>query len=182
MDYHSEFALQSLLFISRMAASGDYETPLRLGIRPDQVEKILSLNAEEIYEIAAINKVQFYQLSFDSESLDTAFDLCSQHIQQRQQIILMLKAGASLPVMKQLYGLTSADLARFRKYLNLPSVNGRPTLRLWINGNRIWDSWKNTQLENLSVAESLLYVHHKTQLKINAIWPLIQEWFIDSSH
>ena len=179
MDYHSEFALQSLLFISRMAANGDYETPLRLGIRPDQVEKILSLNAQEIYEMAAISKVQFYKLTFDSESLDMAFDICSQHIQQRQQIIQLLKAGASLPVMKQLYGLTSVDLARIRKHLNLPSVNGRPMHPSEADQYRIWESWKNTQLENLSIAESLLFVHQQTQLKINAIWPLIQEWFID---
>lgn len=181
MDYHSEFTLQSLLFVSRMAANGDYETPRRLGIRPDQVEKILSLNAQEMYEIASISKVKFYQLTFDSQGLDTAFNLCSQHIQQRRQIIQLLNAGASLPVMKQLFGLTSTDLARIRKNLNLPSINGRPMLPSEADQYRIWESWKSTQLENLSTAERLLFVHQQTHIKINAIWPLIQEWFIDGS-
>lgn len=177
MDHHADFALQSLLFVSSLVAEGDYETLLRIGIRGDQLEKILALNIQEIHEIASISKASFIDISFDSNFLDTAIDLCDQRIKQRNQIYQMLKAGASLPAMNQLFGLTSADLANLRKFLNLPKVNGRPMLPSEADQARIWEIWKNTLTENLSIAERLLLIHQQTHVKINAIWPLVQDWF-----
>ena len=177
MNYQAEFALHTLMFVSRMAAEGDYETPHRLGLRNDQVEKILALSAHEIHEIASTSKAGYMRITFDSEALDTAMMICGRRIRQRELIVQMLNAGASFPVMRALFGLTSADTAGFRKYLNLPKADGRPSIPSEAEQARIWELWKDTEQEPLSIAERLLYIHQQTEVKISAIWPLIQEWF-----
>ena len=179
MNYQAEFALQTLMFVSRMAASGDYETPHRLGIRNDQLEKLLCLSAQEIHEMASISKACFVQLSIDPQILDTAMTICSQRIQQRQLMIQMLKAGASFPVLKHFFGLSGTEYTHYRKYLALPKADGRPTLPNEAEQAQIWQLWKSCQDEQLSIPERLLWVNQQTQIKINAIWPLIQEWFAD---
>jgi hypothetical protein len=177
MNYHAEFALHTLMFVSRMAADGDFDTPHQLGLRTDQIEKIMTLSTQEIHEMAATTKARYLRILFDADALDTAMQVCAQRIRQRQLILQLLTAGASLPVMRTLFGFTSADTAQYRKYLNLPKADGRPALPTDAQQVKIWELWKATDSEPLGIAERLLYVHHHTGLKISAIWPLIQDWF-----
>ncbi|WP_125218639.1 DUF2857 domain-containing protein [Methylomicrobium sp. wino1] len=177
MNLQAELALHTLMCVSRMAAEGDYETPHRLGLRNDQIEKILALSAQEIHEMAATTKAAYMQIRFDSDALDAAMMLCGRRIRQRELILQLLTAGASLPVMRALFGLTSTDTAGYRKYLNLPKADGRPSIPSEDEQARIWEHWRETEQASLSIAERLLYVHQQTQIKISAIWPLIQEWF-----
>lgn len=179
MNYQEEFALHTLMFVSRMVAEGDYETPHRLGLRNDQIEKILALSTQEIHEMALTTQARYMQIKFDSEALDVAMMVCGRRIRQRELILQLLTAGASLPVMRALFGLTSADTASFRKYLNLPKADGRPCIPTEAEQAQIWELWRATEHEPFEIAERLLYIHRQTQIKINAIWPLIQEWFAD---
>ena len=179
MNYQTEFRLHTLIYIARMVAQGDYEIARRCGLRPDQIEKILSLNTQEIHEIAQTNQARYLQIRFDSEALDIAFEICGRHIKERELILQVLSAGASLPVMKRLFGLTSADNASYRKYLNLPKGDGRPSIPSEKEQVRIWELWQATEQEPIGIPERLLHIHRQTQIKINAIWPLIQDWFVD---
>jgi hypothetical protein len=177
MNYQAEFALHTLMFVSRMAAEGDFDTPHQLGLRNDQIEKILALSTQEIHEMAMITKARYMRILFDADALDTAMMVCGRRIRQRNLIIQLLTAGASLPVMRTLFGLTSADTANYRKYLNLPKADGRPFIPNEAEQVKIWELWKATEQEPLGIAERLLHVHQQTQIKISAIWPLIQTWF-----
>jgi uncharacterized protein DUF2857 len=179
MNYQAEFALHTLMCVSRMAAEGDYETPHRLGLRNDQIEKIMGLSTQEIHEMAQTTKAHYMHIHFDSDALDKAMLVSGRRIRQRELILQMLAAGASLPVMRALFGLNSADTASYRKYLNLPKADGRPSIPSDADQAKIWELWRATENEPLSIPERLLVIHQQTQVKINAIWPLLQEWFSD---
>lgn len=60
------------MFVSCMAAEGDFETPHQLGLRNDQIEKILALSTQEIHEIAMTTKARYMRILFDATALDTA--------------------------------------------------------------------------------------------------------------
>jgi Protein of unknown function (DUF2857) len=177
MNHLAEYTLQTLLYVSRMAAQGELGAISRLGIRYDQAEKITAMSTQDIHEMALTVRSPFMQIAFDPDALDSAFTVLAMRIKQRSEIVQLLQAGASFPVMKHLYGLNTADVSTYRKVLNLPKANGRPTIPDESKQQEIWDSWKQNDNPQLSLTERLLNIHRETGVKINVLWALMQEWF-----
>ncbi len=62
IDNKSEYALSTLMFVVRLAAEGDFRTPLKLGLSEQQIHELLTLNNQEIHEMASIAKANFLNI------------------------------------------------------------------------------------------------------------------------
>jgi hypothetical protein len=135
-----------------------------------------ALSTQEIQQMALIAKARFVTIQFDSEALDVAITLCHQRVAQQQLIIALLRAGASKPIMNQLFGLTSLETTELRRFIVLPRADGRPTIPDDQQQADLWHSWQKIRQHVTELPLLLLELHEKTGLKINAIWPLVQAW------
>jgi len=177
INYQSEYALHTLLYISRMASMGDFKTPALMGMSSDQVIKIVNMNSQQIHDMSALSQAKFVSVQFDHDALDVALEIIQDKTLRQQKIYELLTAGASYPVMKYLYGLSTLDVAMCKKFLNLPKGEGRPAMPNDKDLDLLWDHIKPSDLEdNANLANKLLRASEKTGLKINAIWLTLQEW------
>ena len=178
LDNKSGYALHTLLYVVRMAADGDFKTPMKLGINEKQIHELLTLNTQEIHDMASMSQANFMSIHFDPDALEVALNLNAVKSQRRQQIINMLIAGASYPVMKYLYGLTTEDMANFKKIMRLPKNEGRPVNATETEEMQIWELMKPAgNLDSENLPELLLKTHQETGVKINTIWILLKEWW-----
>jgi hypothetical protein len=174
--HHSEFTLNLLILITRMAAQGDYPAMRQLGIRYDQVDKLQSLSTQEIQQMAMVSKARFVSIQVDPDALDTAIALGHKRVAQHNLIIAMLKAGASKTMMTQLFGMTSTQTTDLRRFIALPKSDGRPAIPNEQQQASLWQAWQQLCHDEIDITGQLLDLHEKTGLRINAIWPLMQAW------
>lgn len=180
IDNKSEYALSTLMFVVRLAAEGDFRTPLKLGLSEQQIHQLLALNNQEIHDMATLAKANFMTIQFDQEALNVALHINAVKSLRRKEIVQMLNAGASYPVMHHLYGLTTENMANFKKMMNLPKNEGRPLNATETEEHELWELMKPAGgLDSEDLAKLLLNAHQKTQVKISTIWVLLKEWWGD---
>ena len=180
IDNKSEYALSTLMFVVRLAAEGDFRTPLKLGLSEQQIHQLLALNNQEIHDMATLAKANFMTIQFDQEALNVALHINAVKSLRRKEIVHMLNAGVSYPVMHHLYGLTTENMANFKKMMNLPKNEGRPVNATESEEHALWELMKPAGgLDSKDLAKLLLNAHQKTQVKINTIWVLLKEWWGD---
>jgi len=116
---HSEYMLQTLFYIVRLVNDGDYSLVESLGLTQAQAQRIGSMSLEGLHELALTMRAHMFKIAFDSAILDAAFDIHQRRRQEKQQILDMILAGASFPVMANLFGINKAEFAHWRRQLNL---------------------------------------------------------------
>ncbi len=178
IDNKTEYALSTLLFVVRLAAEGDFRTPLKLGLSEQQIHELLALNNQEIHDMATLAKANFMHIQFDQEALNVALHINAVKSLRRKEITDMLHAGASYPVMHHLYGLTTENMANLKKIMNLPKNEGRPVSATESEEHELWELMKEAGgLDSDQLAPLLLKAHQKTRIKINTIWVLLKQWW-----
>lgn len=175
-QHHSEFTLNLLILITRMAAQGDYPAMRQLGIRHDQIDKLQSLSTQEIQQMAMVSKARFVSIQVDPEALDAVIALGHKRVQHSNLINALLKAGASKTMMNQLFGMTSSQITDLRRFIALPKSDGRPAKPTGQQQDSLWQAWQEIRHDKADATQQLLVLHDKTGLKINVIWLLLQAW------
>lgn len=174
----NSYALQTLLHVVRSAAAGNIKLPLKMGVKESQINELLTLNTQELHDIASMSQANFLRIEFDADALDVALRINADNSKRRQEIIQMLQAGASYPVMKHLYGLTTEDMANYKKIIGLSRNEGRPANASESEQEQIWRTMKQAgSLDSDQLPELLLQAHRETGVKINTIWLLLKEWW-----
>lgn len=170
---HADYTLQTLLYISRLAAQEDYSNALSFGLRSDQISIIGSMNIQQLHDLVQSIQKEIIQISISPESLDTALRISTSRSEQRSVILTMIKGGASCRMMHELFGLNNTDHAEFRKWVGL-SNQGRPEMPSETMQDRIWESW--TAHSELEIKQRLITVHEDTDIDLSSIWILIESW------
>jgi Protein of unknown function (DUF2857) len=172
---HSEYMLQTLFYIGRLINEGDYSQVISLGLTQEQAQRIGTMSLEGLHELALSMRTHMLKIAFDAKILDTAFDIHQRRSQERQEALAMIKAGASFPVMSQLYGINKPEFVQLRRQLNLSAQDiGRYELPDMATQRLIWSTWLLNEV--LDDKQRLLAVHQATHVKIRAIWALLNEW------
>ena len=180
-QHTSEFTLNLLILITRLAAKGDYPTMQKLGIRADQIDKLQALSTQEIQQMALITKTRFVSIQFDADALDMAINLGSHRVERRNVIYALLKGGATKPILHKLFGLSSLEMANLRRFMSLPKADGRPPVPTEQQEHDLWHAWQQVRTQETDLAKQLLELHEKTGIKVNVIWPLLQDWSTNHS-
>lgn len=174
----AEFTMNLLMLIVKVALQGGYELIKNLGIQSDQVDALRSLSTHELQQIALIAKTNFISIHVDASALKSAISIGQQRSHEHQLILDLLRGGASRRVMHQLFGITSKEVTEMRNFLNIREIdNGRPTLLNDQEQQTLWHDWLELrEVADYSLAEILLLLHQRTQIKINSIWPFLESW------
>lgn len=170
---HADYTLQTLLYISRLAAQEDYSSALNFGLRSDQISTIGSMNIQQLHELVLAIQTHIVQISVSPESLDTALRISKSRSEQRSLILKMIKGGASFRMMHEFFGLSNSDHAGFRKWVGL-SNQGRPEMPSEAMKDKIWESW--VERSGLEIKQRLVGVHEDTGVDLSSIWILILSW------
>jgi hypothetical protein len=172
---HAEFMLQTLFYITRLVTEGDYGQITSLGLTEQQAKKIGTMPLDELHELALTMRSHMFKVAFDTRILDAAFDIHRRKTLERQEMLAMIQAGASGANMAEFYGINKAAYTQMRSQVGL-SINdvGRPQIPGEKAQRLIWSAW--LQHEGLDAPQRLLAVHAATQIKIRAIWQLLNEW------
>jgi len=172
---HAEFMLQTLFYITRLVTEGDYSQITSLGLTEQQAKKIGNMPLEELHELALTMRSHMFKVAFDTRILDAAFDIHRRKTMERQEMLVMIQAGASCSNMNEFYGINKAAYTQLRAQAGL-SINdiGRPQVPDDNAQRLIWSVW--LQHKDLDDRHRLLAVHSATQIKIRAIWHLLTEW------
>ncbi len=124
--HHAEFHYQVIRYLVTLVSNGDLEQLQKLGLNPNHHTALSQLNCGDLERIVHTMPDSLFQFTINKQQLERLICCCQQHQSDRQLIQHLLEAGASSPVLNQLYGLTSSDVARLRKQLHIPLVQGRP--------------------------------------------------------
>jgi hypothetical protein len=117
-----------------------------------------------------------FPLTINTQQLERLICCCQHHQSDRQLIQQLLKAGASYPVLNDLYGLTSADVATLRKQFQIPHIQGRPLSLSDEQQDQVYRLWQASHRP--TIAEQLLHLHQHTIIPIRSLWPYLNEWFL----
>ena len=172
---HSEYMLQTLLYITRLVTEGDFGQISGLGISDDQAEIINAMPVEELHELALTMRSNLFKVAFDTDTLNNAFVIYQRKTRERREIAGMILGGASCANMTAFYGINKTTYTQLRSQAGLsehdigrPPVPDEPTQRF------IWSVW--LQYPDLDDRPRLLAVHAVTKIKIRTLWQLMQEW------
>ena len=177
MKNESDYCFQTLLFISKMASEGKRRVPEKMGITDEQLSVIHTLNTQDMHEMALMAHVNFLSVAFDHSALSVALTVMEEKKSRRQKIHELLLEGASYPVMKHLYGMTTTDISSCRKMLSLTRNEGRPSTPSVEDQTELWQYITPDDLDDDDqLADKLLLAARETGIKINAIWMVLNQW------
>jgi len=178
MNCESDYAYQTLLYVSRLVSDGDFKIAECMGLSNEQMSKIGDLSTQDIHVLSGLTRAKFVSVQFDKKALDKALVIIGDKKRLKHKIYELLKEGASYPVMKYLYGLTTADMANYKKFLNLPRNEGRPTVPSEDEQNILWKHITHVDIHTKTeeLADKLLHASRETNLRISVIWLVLNKW------
>jgi len=179
----SDYIFQSLLYLIKIIANGEIKNAMEFGIKENQLTELLTLNSQELHDIANITNVNLISnIEFNPDVLDIALVINRDKSKRRKKTLQLLKAGASYPLLHHLYGLSIEDTANYRKLLNVGnSKKGRPR---GISDNdkdelyKLFDSIDS--LNDPSLPDLILAASEETEIQADSIWILLKEWEQDA--
>ena len=178
MSNASNYAFQTLLYVSRLVSEGDFKAAECMGLSNEQMSTIGDLSTQDIHILSDLTQAKFLSVQFDQKVLDKALVIIGDKKRHKHKIYELLKQGASYPVMKYLYGLTTSDMANYKKFLNLPRSDGRPSVPSEDEQNMLWRHITHVDIHNKTeeLADKLLQASRATNLQINVIWLVLNKW------
>ena len=178
MSSASDYAFQTLLYVSRLVSEGDFKTAECMGLSNEQMSTIGDLSTQDIHVLSDLTQAKFLSVQFDQKALDKALVIIGDKKRHQHKIYELLKKGASYPVMKYLYGLTTSDMANYKKFLNLPKSEGRPSLPSEDKQHNLWKhiTHVDIHIKTEELADKLLHASKATNLQINVIWLVLNKW------
>lgn len=61
----------------------------------------------------------------------------------------------------------------------LPKADGRPPVPTEQQESDLWQVWQQIRYQETELSLQLLDLHEKTGIKVNVIWPLLQDWSLN---
>jgi hypothetical protein len=174
--HHTEFRYQVVRYLVTLVANGDLEYLQQLGLNPNHHAALNQLNCGDLERIVHTMPDSLFQLTINTQQLERLICCCQHHQSDRQLIQQLLNAGASYPVLNDLYGLTSADVATLRKQFQIPQIQGRPISLSDEQQDQVYRLWQASN--HSTIAEQLLHVHQHTAIAIRSLWPYLNDWFL----
>jgi len=176
MSNASDYAFQTLLYVSRLVSEGDFKAAECMGLSNEQMSKIGDLSSQDIHVLSGLTQAKILSVQFDKKALDKALEIIGNKKRHQRKIYELLRQGASYPVMKYLYGLTTSDMANYKKFLNLPRSDGRPSVPSEDKQNMLWKHITHVDINTDELADKLLHASRVTNIRINVIWLVLNKW------
>lgn len=152
----------------------DIDALLAMGFSFEELRLMETLSFKDLDHLSRLGP-GFLRITLDPGGLAIAL----RHIQQETEIEAMqdemLRRRAPFPMMQALFGMNSQQYANRRKLLGMSGVGvGRPTNPSDDESARVWHAWR--QYQALPERQRYLTVSRTTQVTLNTIWTLVNDW------
>jgi|GEM_PF-6213196 len=165
--FRNDINIAVLLFLSRLARSGDCARLMQMGLTLEHIKKLRSLRVDIFHRLpAAFDRV--FNIKINPQLLDDALVIAEIDSDDREKVFRLIEAGAPARLMRELFGLHRRDYCAVRRYLGKPGMPGRTPSRLDESTmDRAWRCWAENR--HKPVPERILAVHDKTGLPVHVI-------------
>jgi len=135
--------------------------------------EVLSVQAFDEFTAIVTHHMLMNNLKFDVEILNKCLDFLIRQKAENHLLNEFIQAGASTPILRDLFGLRSHDIVALREQLGVNQPGGRPRRATREESDTVMASWYN-QLANVDVRLRLLWVHQETYLALNMVFDVIR--------
>ena len=175
MQLHDELLTTLVMYIGRLAAAGQLPLLRRIGMSPQQIERVRRLSLAEMNELSTLGS-HFMDIRVDAESFERALAVTGRRLGEKTVAERLLRAGACHPAMKALTGIETREFVAQRQVLGLAGTgNGRAAKPDAEGQHRICKAWVDCSGE-ADPKLRLLEVHAATGFPVRAIWPVVRAW------
>ena len=174
-NHHSDFMIQTLLYIARLIANQEYEEVEELGIRRDQADAIRGMTMEDLQKLSLKIRASVFTITAHPQMLDAALLMLKRQKQEDDIDMALVEAGARYEMMHELAGMTTEQYSKSRRCLGLKDGRGRPHDPSDSEKEEVFVSWQ-LSADEPDLKQRYLKVHEETGIPIGSIWKLVQEW------
>lgn len=148
----------------------------QVGLNETLLREVEELNVAAFDEYTAVvtHHMLMNNLKFDISVLNESIDFLIRQKAENHLVNEFVTAGASTPILRDLFGLRSHDIVALRERLEVEQPGGRPRRASREESDAIMSSWYN-QLENVDVRLRLLWVFQETGFSLNSVFDVVRE-------
>ncbi|HSG61466.1 MAG TPA: STY4526/YPO1902 family pathogenicity island replication protein [Pseudomonadales bacterium] len=147
----------------------------QVGLEENLLREVEALNVQEFDEFTAMvtHYMLMNNLSFDVAVLNRSAGLLIRQKAENHLLNEFVIAGASSPMLRDLFGLRSHDIVAIRERLGVSQPGGRPRRASREEAADIMRCWF-TQLASVDVRLRLLWVHQETQQPLTCVFDVVR--------
>jgi hypothetical protein len=147
----------------------------QIGLEEHLLREVEELNVQEFDEFTAMvtHYMLMNNLSFDVAVLNRSAGLLIRQKAENHLLNEFVIAGASTPMLRDLFGLRSHDIVAIRERLGVSQPGGRPRRASREDAADIMRSWF-AQLASVDVRLRLLWVHQETQQPLTCVFDVVR--------
>ena len=147
----------------------------QVGLDENLLREVEELNVQEFDEFTAMvtHYMLMNDLRFDVEVLNRSANLLIRQKAENHLLNEFVSAGASTPMLRDLFGLRSHDIVTIRERLGVSQPGGRPRRASREDAAEIMRCWF-AQLASVDVRLRLLWVQQETQLPLTSVFDVVR--------
>ena len=174
----AELTTAVLLYVMRCLDEGDQQALRVMNFGPEEIEALGDMNLADLQGADAL-RIHCLRLRLDRSVFWPMLD----HLQSRQASRTVMReliaADAPLPMMQQLFSMSSREYTRWRRLLLLGPSAGRPAEPSEADTHTLWQAWQEHgqagEKKSLAGADYLA-LHQKTSIGLRTLWTLVRHW------
>lgn len=147
----------------------------QVGFEESLLREVEELNVQEFDEFTAMvtHYMLMNELRFDVDILNRSAGLLIRQKAENHLLNEFVTAGASTPMLRDLFGLRSHDIVTIRERLGVMQPGGRPRRANREDAAEIMRCWF-AQLASVDVRLRLLWVHQETQMPLTSVFDVVR--------
>jgi len=146
----------------------------QVGLDQHLLREVEDLNVQEFDEFTAMvtHYMLMNELRFDVDILNRSASLLIRQKAENHLLTEFVTAGASTPMLRDLFGLRSHDIVAIRERLGVSQPGGRPRRASSEDAADIMRCWFS-QLASVDVRLRLLWVQQETQQPLTSVFDVV---------
>ncbi len=178
-----ELVTSMVIYAARCVAEGDFHMLEEFGLGREEIAALSNLSVVDLHRISRGLSGHFIKaINVDRSALWHFIEYVENEREKDRLIDTMIKADASLDMMRSLMGISDAhEYAERRKLAGFPPSGGRPASPDEETSSAIYRAWKEITERQKDGNDDLapgdyLEIHEKTGAPLRTIWHLVCKW------
>jgi hypothetical protein len=178
----ADLLLAFFRYVLRCLAERDFDAVRRLGIRSDQLNVLQQLRLVDVQHVST-SAHRCLDIRLNHDAFARMIDRLAAVRERDALKQALIDADANLPMMRQLFGMSSREYTA-RRYKSVASRrSGRPRAPSEVEERCVWEAWAARMARRAAPtlsAQDYLALHRATNdVPLRTIWTLCQRWMRD---
>jgi hypothetical protein len=178
----AELVAAVLLYAVRCLAEGDQPALAAMNFGPREVDALKGLTLADFCRLGSL-QAHCLRATLNREVFWSLVEYLERERRAETVQLALIEADAPLEMMRALFGISSREYTRLRRWLGVTPVVGRPPEPEEAVAEAVWAAWPGRALDRnpgqLS-PEIYLDIHRATGASLRAIWVLTRRWAADA--